>query len=598
MSADTPTVRIRKRKDRDAADEAASPESTETTAPEAEASATSADDATSATDAAAEAAPAPEKATWASVPKREAEAAAPAPAKPAARPARATSKPKRDGAVWRSDALPKPAAPKAEAPAPVVDDGPDPTTEDFAAMLGDAPLNVTSYEPGDRVKAQVVGRGDGVLFVSLGGKSEGVVDSAGFVDDEGELTVGIGDEIEAWVTHRRDGTLHLSTSLSANDGGGEMLAQAAQDGVPVEGRVTGTNKGGYDVEVMGKRGFCPFSQISIGPTEPEDHVGRTYRFLVQRVSEDGRDVVVSRAALLREEREAAAAETLETLRVDDELDGTVTRLMDFGAFVDIGGVEGLVHVSELGWARVDHPREIVTEGDTVRVRVMRMENLDDPRNRRIGLSMRALQEDPWVAAASRLTVGTTTSGTVARLEAFGAFVELGPGVDGLVHISEISPGRRIGHPREVLSVGDTVQVQVIKVDPMRRQIGLSMKALMDDPWAIAASKLRPGTTVQGTVDAIKPFGVFIALEGGVTGLLPTSQFAEDERNNALSRFRPGNPIEARVLDVDPVKRRLTLTRRDDSEAVERAQFADYQAAAGDGGGLGTFADLLAKRAKK
>ena len=465
-------------------------------------------------------------------------------------------------------------------------------------MLGDAPMAVANYEPGDRVKATIVGRGDGVLFVSLGAKSEGVVDSAGFVDAEGELTVGIGDEIEAWVTHRRDGTLHLATSLSAGDGGAEMLAQVAQDGVPVEGKVTGTNKGGYDVEVMGKRGFCPFSQIAIGQTEPEDHVGRTYRFLVQRVSDDGRDLVVSRAALLREEREAAAAETLENLRVDDELDGVVTRLMDFGAFVDIGGVEGLVHVSELGWARVDHPREIVSEGDQVRVRVARLEDLDDPRNRRIGLSMRALQEDPWVAAAGRLTVGTTTSGTIARLESFGAFVDLEPGVDGLVHISEISPGRRIGHPREVVSVGDTVQVQVIKVDPMRRQIGLSMKALMDDPWAIAASKLRPGTTVQGTVDAIKPFGVFVALEGGVTGLLPTSQFAEDERQNALSRFRPGTAIEARVLDVDPVKRRLTLTRRDDSEALERAQFAEYQASSGDGGGLGTFADLLAKRSKK
>jgi small subunit ribosomal protein S1 len=543
-----------------------------------------------------------EKTTWATVPTRRDNASATTAAKPepkSAKPVEAQSSPKRDGRVWRSDALPGPVATNSrqhDAPA-VQDHGPDPTTEDFAALLGDAPINVTHYEPGDRVKAVIVGRGDGVLFVSLGGKSEGVVDTAGFVDEEGALTVAVGDEIEAWVTHRRDGTLHLSTSLTANDGGTEMLEQAARDGVPVEGRVTGTNKGGFDVDVLGKRGFCPFSQIAIGPSEPEDHVGRTYRFLVQRVSEDGRDVVVSRAALLREEREAAAVDTLETLQVDDELEGCVTRLMDFGAFVDIGGVEGLVHVSELGWARVDHPREIVSEGDTVRVRVTRLENLDDPRNRRIGLSMRAMQTDPWVETASRLTVGTTTSGTVARLESFGAFVDLEPGVDGLVHISEISPGRRIGHPREVVSVGDTVQVQVIKVDPMRRQIGLSMKALMDDPWSIAASKLRPGTTVQGTVDAIKPFGVFIALEGGVTGLLPTSQFAEDERHNALSRFRPGTPIEARVLDVDPAKQRLTLTRRDDSEAVERAQYADYQASTSDEGGLGTFADLLKKRAK-
>jgi small subunit ribosomal protein S1 len=244
---------------------------------------------------------------------------------------------------------------------------------------------------------------------------------------------------------------------------------------------------------------------------------------------------------------------------------------------------------------MDHPSEMLSVGDTVRVVVLSAHELLDPKNRRIALSMKQLQEDPWMAAIREIHTGVTLNGVVARLENFGAFVEIGPGVDGLVHISEVAPGRRINHPKEVLSVGDEVQVQVIKVDPQKRQIGLSIKSLMDDPWSSAAKSYPVGEPIQGIVDSVQKFGIFVSLSG-INGLIPLSQLPEDEAKNVYTRFRPGTEIEARVLAVDSERRRLTLSRREDIEADARQAFSAYKTTQEEEvAGLGTFADLLRKR---
>lgn len=499
------------------------------------------------------------------------------------------------GEVWRAPVAPRIAEPERSGDdIPVADEGPLPTTDDFAAMLGDAQVAVTTWAAGDKVDATVVGIDQHYVFVNLGAKSEGVIERGELVDPDGELTVDLGDRIEAWVVRVGSDGIQLSTALgrSGNDAS-DMIAQAASDQIPVEGKVTGTNKGGYDVDVLGTRAFCPFSQIDLNAGEPEDYVGKTLTFVVTRIDESGRNVVVSRAALQREERERAAAKTMQELQVDDVVDGVVTRLAEFGAFVDIGGVDGLVHVSELSWSRVEDPSELVRVGDAVRVRVLRIDHGDE-RGPRISLSMRALQEDPWVATVASLHVGATTSGTVTRLEKFGAFVEIAPAVEGLVHISEISPGRRINHPREVLEVGQQVEVQVLSTDPKKRQIGLSIKALMDDPWAAAAQHLRPGTAVQGTVENVQSFGVFVEIAGGITGLVPMSQLPDEEKDAVHVKFRPGNEIEARVLDIDTGRRRLTLSRLAGDDAA-RGDFDDWRKQSDDNAGLGTFADLLKNR---
>ncbi len=328
--------------------------------------------------------------------------------------------------------------------------------------------------------------------------------------------------------------------------------------------------------------------------EPEVHLGQSYQFLITRIEEDGKNVVVSRRKLQEREREDMAAETIEVIAPGAVFEGVVSRVADFGAFVDLGGVDGLVHVSELSYVRMEHPSELLSVGDIVRVVVLSASELHDSKNRRIALSIKQLQEDPWVTAISEIQVGVTLSGVVSRMEHFGAFVEIGPGVDGLVHISEVSPGRRINHPKELLNIGDEVQVQVIKVDPQKRQIGLSIKSLMDDPWSTAAKSYPVGATVQGVVDSVQKFGIFVSLTG-INGLIPLSQLAEDEAKNVFTRFRPGSDIEARVMAVDADRRRLTLSRREDLEADEKAAFSTYKAQQQAAPAMGTFADLLKKR---
>ncbi|MCB9532838.1 MAG: S1 RNA-binding domain-containing protein [Myxococcales bacterium] len=469
-----------------------------------------------------------------------------------------------------------------------------PSTDDFAAMLGAGPLGVRSYDVGDKVTGTVVAIGNDAVFVALGGKTEGAIDSAELLDRDGQLTVSVGDSLEAYVVTVRGG-VRLSRALGK--GGGEHLAileDAARQGIPVEGRVTGVNKGGFDVQALGARGFCPFSQIDLGSgAEPETWIGQTLAFLVTRVEEGGRNVVLSRSALLRRERDERAGATLETLRPGLELDGVVTRVADFGAFVDIGGVDGLVHVSELSWGRVDHPSELVNVGDRVRVSVVSLSDLDDAKHRRIALSMRALAEDPWFAATRDLHPGSTATGRVTRLERFGAFVELAPGVEGLVHISEIDPGRRLKHPKDALDAGAEVQVQVLQVDPQKRQIALSIKALLDDPWTELVARFPPGTAVQGTVESVQSFGVFVALAAGVTALLPLGNLPEDEARNAYTRFRQGTAVEARVTQVDVERRRISLSRRPVEDDDGGRAFQAHKTQQPEK--LGTFADLLRRR---
>ena len=487
----------------------------------------------------------------------------------------------------------EPRAERKQAPA---DDAALPSTDDFAALLGDAGFDVKEYQTGDRVRARVAAVTGDAVFVTLGIKQEGVLDPASFLDGDGQVTVAPGDEIEAFVVSTRGGTVLLSTALRGGDGTTELLAEAAAQGIPVEGKVVSVNKGGLDVEVMGKRAFCPVSQIELGRTEqPEVHIGNTYTFKVQRCDDGGRNIVVSRAAWLQEERDARREETMQRLQPGAVLSGVVSRVADFGAFVDLGGVDGLVHVSELSWARHDHPSELVREGDPVTVKVLRVETIPGQAEPRIGLSMRELADDPFIALCRDVQVGSVLSGRVNRLAAFGAFVELRPGVDGLVHISELTHGRRVNHAQDVLAVGDEVQVQVIALDPLKRQIGLSMKRLLDDPWTRAAAQLKPGAAVSGIVDNVRDFGIFIELDGGISGLLPLSQLLESEQKTWRRQMEPGARVDVFVLDVDVERQRLTLTRRADASADERADASAWLKEQPAEGRFGTFAELLKGR---
>lgn len=474
-----------------------------------------------------------------------------------------------------------------------------PSTDDFAAMFGETDFHFNEVYPGDRVEATIVSLDDASVFVDLGAKSEGVIDRNDLIDKDGTLPYKLGDKVRVYVVDTRGGSIRLSTVLRAADAGVSMLVEAAAQQVPVEGKVVGINKGGFDVEIAGTRAFCPMSQISASPVDdPNVHLGQTYTFLVTRADESARNVVVSARALVEAERRANAEKLLETLKIGAVLPGTVSRVTDFGAFVDLGGMDGLVHVSELSWTRYDDPREFVQEGQVVTVKVLSMEASNRREGElRIALSMKELEEDPFAAAVRSIQIGDTLPGKVTRLMDFGAFVEIQPGLEGLVHISELVAGRHVRHPSEVVNANDVVEVQVLNIDPQKRQIALSMRRLMDDPWAQAAVQTPAGTELQGTIDALESFGAFITLENGLRALLPWSQLAEGEDRNNRKVFAVGEVISAKVLDIDVERSRMSLTRRDDTEAREDASAvrAQMQKQKQDTGGFGTFADLLKNR---
>jgi small subunit ribosomal protein S1 len=468
---------------------------------------------------------------------------------------------------------------------------------------------------GDKVSGPIFQLGADTAFISLGGKSEAMIELRELKDEQGVLRSGVGDMVEAFVVEAGARGILLSRSLGKGAASMAMLAEARASGMPVEGLVLSVNKGGLEVAVGDVRAFCPVSQIDLKFVEkPDQFVGERLKFRVTEVRE--RNVVLSRRAILEEEQKVLAAETRKGLDVGKTVKGKVTGVRDFGAFVDLGGLEGMIPVSELSHTRVGHPSDVLKVGDVVEVDVLRMEpaqpNSPDKakQKERITLSLRSRQEDPWKKATEEIKEGDRLKGKIARLQPFGAFVELRPGVDGLIHISALS-NRRIAHPRDVVSVGDEVEVTVEKVDPAEKRISLRRitaeeaeqpappKAERQEraeraPKEPQAPRPRVGQIVQGKVDRIEPYGVFLVFPGG-RGLVPASETGTDRGTDMKRAFSLGQELKVEVLDIDSGgKIRLSMTAAVRSE--ERADAEQYMKANAPKGagkkGFGTFADLL------
>ena len=473
---------------------------------------------------------------------------------------------------------------------------------------------------GERVTGTIFQLGADTAFLTLNGRTEAMIDLRELKDDEGILRFGVGDTVEAHVVEAGAKGVILSRTLSKGSASLAMLAEARASGMPVEGLVLAVNKGGFEVAVGDARAFVPLSQMDLRFVDkPDQYIGERLKFRVTEVRD--RNVVLSRRALLEDEQKALAAETRKSLAEGKVLRGKVTGVRDFGVFVDLGGVEGLVPVSELSHVRVGHPSEVVNVGDTVEVEVLRIEppNPHSPdkakHKERITLSMRARQEDPWKAFAAGLKEGDRLQGKVVRLQPFGAFVELRPGVDGLIHISAMSE-RRIAHPRDVLNVGETVEVAVEKVDPTEKRIGLRLVVAgapvgsgvstsvaapepvrESAPKQPAAPRPKAGQVVEGTVDRIEPYGVFLVFPGG-RGLVPASETGTERGTDLKRHFQLGQALKAQILEVDGSgKIRLSLTAAE--RAAERAEMEAWQStqrpSGGGGKGFGTLGDLLKGR---
>lgn len=348
------------------------------------------------------------------------------------------------------------------------------SAEQAAAVEADTRLK-SKYKSGQRLEVKLVQVGEKEAFVDFGGAAEGVIAAAELKNSEGELRVNVGDTFTA-IVRKVDEPMEFTVGRSK---GGDLLRlrelESAHEGhLPVLGKIKSTNKGGFEVDLGGARAFCPFSQIDIIYCEkPEEHVGKEYTFEIIAFERAGRNIVLSRRRLLEEEAKAAATQTREHIQVGLVCEGTVRRLQPYGAFVDIGGVDGLVHVSEISRGHIADPRDVLQVGRRVKVKVIGIDDLGGPRER-VSLSMKELESDPWEDAQEKWVAGTTAKGRVVRLTEFGAFVELAPGIDGLVHISEIST-ERIGHPSEALAVDQIVDARILSVDPQSHRISLSLR---------------------------------------------------------------------------------------------------------------------------
>lgn len=438
---------------------------------------------------------------------------------------------------------------------------------EFELALRDS-LDAEEHRPGDVIQGTIVAIHGDVALVDVAGKSEAVLDRSE-IDD-----LGTGDPVEVVVVSSGE-EIRVSRRLALEAKLKERLNDAVASGEPVEGKVVGRRKGGFDVAVSGVRGFCPMSHISDLRVDDLDvHLGQTYTFKVLEYEPDGQQLVVSRAILLREEKAKLTDAAWATLEAGAEIEGRVRSLTDFGAFVDLGGVDGLVHVTEIAHQRVNHPRDVLAVDQQVRVKVLELDQKKD----RISLSMKALVEDPWSKVAERCSAGGPFEGTIVRKTDFGAFVEIEPGMDGLLHVSQLNPGMELGS----LEVGQVVSGWVREVDTGNHRISLTMRQIPDrDPWERIEMRYREGQTVEGTVENGADFGVFVELEPGLSGLIPISELGMERDADPRTAFSPGEKIHLKLMSVDPDRRRISLSVRAYKSDLERQEYSQHLDA--DGG---------------
>jgi len=451
-----------------------------------------------------------------------------------------------------------------------------------------------NIQVGDQIRGRIISISASSVFVDTGTKVDGVVERAELLDEDGRLTVAEGDELDLYVVAADESEIRLSKAISGI-GGLNLLQDAWKQRIPVEGKVVAAIKGGFQVEVIKRRAFCPISQIDLVYVEdPEPYVGQTFSFLIKRFEEKGRNIVVSRRDILQKEAEASRKAFMEQLDEDALYEGTVVRIQPFGAFVALApGVEGLVHISELSWSRLDTPEQAVRVGDRLQVKILGIKAGEKPGTRKISLSVKQALGDPWEEAHQRVRVGEKLKGKVTRCANFGAFVELFPGIEGLVHISEMSYTRRVMRPEEVVTPGETVMVTVKEFDPDRKRISLSIKDAEGDPWADIEEKFKPGQVVQGRVEKKEGFGMFVNLAPGITGLLPKSKIAASEKAAAFDSLKPGGSISVTIDRIDAGQRKISLGTGD---AVDDQGWQQFAGSEGDS--LGSLGDQLKKALTK
>lgn len=447
------------------------------------------------------------------------------------------------------------------------------------------------YSVGDKVEGEILVLGKEQIFVAIGPGKDGVVERRDLVESAEGAPYKVGDKLKLFVTQVKGGEIRLSPNPTSKN-----LADDLEDAfdmeLSVEGKVVEAVNGGFRVQLKGKLAFCPISQIDTKRVEqPELYIGQRYEFRITKFEEGGRNIVVSRRKLLEAERELNLDAFTDERKSGDIIAGRVSRLEKFGAFIEIApGVDGLAHVSELAWSRVNDPSEVLKVGQDVVVKILKMENVEG--KLRISLSLKQAGAEPWDSFPANIKAGQVVEGRVTRCMKFGAFVELVPGIEGLVPLSEMSHTKRVTRSDELVKEGEIVSVMIKDVDPAARRIALSLKDAGTDPWSLVAHKFPVGSIVKGKVERREPYGLFIKIDDGVTGLLPKSK-ANESPDFPFEKLRIGDEVTVQIGELRMSERRISLSPPGDASAEDwKGYVAQGGNVAASGSGFGTLADKL------
>lgn len=425
---------------------------------------------------------------------------------------------------------------------------------EFAELFQDS---IRHHTVGELVKGVVVHINQEYVLVDIGYKSEGCIPVEEFTDESGQLTVKVGDEVKVVFERKENqkGYAVLSKKKAERQAAWDAIEESGAEGGTIEGKITGKVKGGLTVDI-GISAFLPASQIDVRPGGNLDkYIGQTYTFRILKVNKKRGNIVLSRRALLEEERESSKAQTLATLAEGQIREGIVKNITDYGAFVDIGGVDGLLHVTDMSWGRLGHPSELLRPGDKLNVKVLKF----DQEKGKISLGLKQTTTDPWLSVESTYQIGRRVRGKVVSLADYGAFIALGEGIEGLVHVSEMSWTRRLRHPSELLQVGEEVEAVVLGVDVTNRRISLGLKQVQENPWVMLGERYPVGTKIEGQIKSVTDFGIFIGIEEGIDGLVHVSDISWTKRvKHPGELFSKGQTVQAVVLNIDVDNERLSL----------------------------------------
>ena len=465
-------------------------------------------------------------------------------------------------------------------------------TESFAELFEQSVAS-TQLKPGAIVIGTVLDITAENVIVNAGLKSEGVIPKSQFLNQNGDLEVAIGDQVQVALDAVEDGSgsTRLSREKAKRNQAWEKLGAAFEAGETVTGRINGKVKGGFTVELSEIRAFLPGSLVDVRPVRDTSYLeGKELEFKVIKLDRRRNNVVVSRRAVVESEYSAEREALLESLQEGIEIKGVVKNLTDYGAFVDLGGIDGLLHITDMAWKRVKHPSEVVDIGDEILVKVLKF---DRDRNR-VSLGLKQMGEDPWADLSRRYPEGTRLFGKVTNIADYGCFVEIEEGVEGLVHVSEMDWTNKNVHPSKLVQLGDEVEVMVLDIDEARRRISLGMKQCQNNPWDEFAANHNKGDHVKGKIKSITDFGIFLGLDGGIDGLVHLSDISWDEPGEESIRgYKKGEEIETVVLSVDPERERISLGIKQ----LDKDPFSSYVGAHAKGSVVkGTVKEVDAKGA--